>query len=70
MIDHEAEKTEALPHELGCFEEYAELLIEAGEAETGEHDEILPSGMTVVARFHMEMTEATAECTCRVVELV
>lgn len=54
----------AAPHELGCFEIYAEELVEAGTATTGEHDEII-GGMTVAARFHMEMVEGTAECRCQ-----
>lgn len=65
MIDHEAEALEAQPHELGCFETYAEELIEAGVAETGEHDEFLRNGQTVIARFHMEMVEGTAACNCQ-----
>jgi hypothetical protein len=63
-IDHTAEALEALPHELGCFEIYAEELVEAGIAITGAHDEII-GGMTVAARFHMEMVERAAECTCQ-----
>lgn len=63
-INQVAEKTEALPHEHGCFEIYAEMLIENGTAITGEHDEII-AGMTVIARFHMEMIEGTAQCNCQ-----
>lgn len=66
-IDHTAEKTEALPHELGCFETYAEELIEAGVAKTGEYDEII-AGQMVITRFHMEMVEGTAQCRCRTEE--
>lgn len=60
----EIEKDAALPHELGCFEIYAEKLIENGTATTGEYDEII-AGMTLASRFHQEMTEGTAECNCQ-----
>jgi hypothetical protein len=64
-IDHRIEALEALPHELGCFEAFAEELVEAGVAQAGEHDEILRGGMTVMARFHRDMVEGASECACQ-----
>lgn len=64
-INHQAEMIEALPHEYGCFEIYAEKLIEDGITETGEYDEILDNGVSVIGRFHQEMTAGTAKCECQ-----
>ncbi len=44
-------------HTLGCFERIAEELIEAGEAETGHHDEVLPG------RGHRELIDVFAQIT-------
>jgi hypothetical protein len=60
MIEADA----AAPHSLGCFEEYAEIAVEAGAAEAGDYDEILSDGRTVIAHFHAEINPTT--CTCEV----
>lgn len=64
-IDHQTEAAEAHPHELGCFETYAEELVEAGAAQTGHYDEVMPDGMTVIGWFHTTMEETPARCTCQ-----
>ncbi len=66
-IDHDAERTEAQPHDLGCFETYAEELVEAGIAQTGDYTEII-GGMMVINRFHQDMVTGTATCNCRTTE--
>lgn len=55
----------ALPHELGCFETYAELAVEAGTADTGDHDEILPDGRTLMAHFHTDLAANPGLCDCQ-----
>lgn len=64
-IDHQTEAAEALPHELGCFETFAEELVEAGTATTGHYDEVLSDGLTVIGRFHVTMEETRARCACQ-----
>ncbi len=71
MIDHNAEKAAiaaATEHTYGCFEQVAEELVEAGIAETGEYDEVLPTRgfRDVLTEWLMVVTEERERCSCHV----
>lgn len=69
-IDHQTEAAEAAPHEMGCWEVYAEEVIEAGNAQTGTYDEILSNGMRLVDSFHYGLLEGLVPCRCQVTHRV
>jgi hypothetical protein len=66
-IDHDAEALACLPHDLGCLEWYAEIIVEraaeAGIEMMGRHDERY-EGVAIVDRFHLDMVTGEAECHC------
>lgn len=53
MIRHieEREAIAVTGHEYGCFEIFAEELVEAGQAETGAMDELLDDGREVIEHY-------------------
>lgn len=62
-----AETEQALPHQLGCFEWFAEEIVERAAAEgieiAGDLDDTL-HGTSIINLFHLEMIEGTSECHC------
>jgi hypothetical protein len=56
------------PHDLGCFEEYADIAAETLGID-GDYDEILDDGRTLMAHFHTDVTNDPTRCTCRVYEI-
>jgi hypothetical protein len=55
------------PHDLGCFETYADIEAEALHID-GDYDEILDDGRTLMAHFHTDLAADPARCACWVEE--
>ncbi len=60
----EAEIAAAEGHDLGCFEDNAERMIDEGLIEEGYLGEITTAGVAMETQMFREMAEGTRECQC------
>jgi hypothetical protein len=64
QIIRQIETEAAGPHDLGCFETYADIAAETLGID-GDHDEVLDDGRTLMAHFHSEVGVVGSErCEC------